>query len=523
MSNVKNKSRNFSIYLLKEKFNAKSSLKSGHSLGKSISAKNLPAGAVLYVLDSAPKDPWWKSYWGINKKLEQVLKGAIAFVDIDERCFALTFGHTYHYLKPESYEYDFGILTTLNAIDPEKIKSTDIFMPETARRERIQSPTAAQLTFFDINSDESIFKSLAGAVKNEYSELMRQVSGASNVRLSSKVAAQEVAELCSKLLEIYKSEDYKVTFPNIQNIQPVKDPAIIDMLDEQLVRDVEAKNTHVALTIPDIFNPNASAQVKYSGSGAAKEIYDEVDLKDFYQYLAERNKKDISIELLKKHMLNIQNENGYILEKHPIYNCLISDCEYEDQYYHLCDGQWYLIDREYLHDITEYLDEFFIQRTDLLDCDHKREDDYNSGIAEYDTNFICLDKKNIAPKGQTQIEPCDLYRVNNNSANLIHIKISTRSSSLSHLFNQGVNSIELVRLNEESRNTLKSIVDNLGEQHIDDSVFTVTFGIITKKPQTDRSKALPLFSKISLKRALSALELMAVKGEVVLIKDNVKR
>ena len=102
-----------------------------------------------------------------------------------------------------------------------------------------------------------------------------------------------------------------------------------------------------------------------------------------------------------------------------------------------------------------------------------------------------MDKTNIAPKKQTQIEPCDLYTVRNQRANLIHIKISTRSSSLSHLFNQGVNSVEIIRLNDDSRNKLKSLIDNMGEEYIDSSAFTVTFGIITKKPYSDKSKALP--------------------------------
>ena len=523
MSDNKNKSRSFSIYLLKEKFNAKNALKAGHTLGKPVNAKHLPADTVLYVLDNVPKDPWWKDFWGVNKDLKQVLKGAIAFVKVDRRTFALTFGHAYHHLKPECYEYDFGLLTTLNAVDPEKIKSTDIFMPETARRERIQSPIAAELTFFDVNSDESIFKSLAGAVKSEYSDLIRHVSGSSNVRLNSKIVAQDISELCLKLLEIYKSDDYKTTFPNIQNIQPVKDPVVINALDDLLVKEIKNKSDNIALTIPDIFNPNTSSQVKYSGSGRAKETFDEVNINGFYEYLKERKKKPTDIDFLKKHELNIQNENGYVLEKYSIYKSIIFDCENENEHYHLCDGQWYAIDKNYLQDVSKYLDGFFVQRADLIECDDRKESDYNSNLAKNDTSFVCLDMKNISPKGQTQIEPCDLYTVKNHSANLIHIKISTRSSSLSHLFNQGVNSVELIRLNEEARDKLKELVSDKGAAYIDNSSFTVTFGIVTHKPCSENSKALPLFSKISLKRALNALELMAVKAEVVLIKDNVNR
>lgn len=148
------KSRGFSIFLLKENYNAGNALKLEHSLGNPIvNAVNLPQDATLYISDKAATAPWWKDYWGIPQELEQVLKGAIVFLNVGQRCFVITFGHTHHNLQEISYEYDFGLRTTLNALDPEKIKSTDILMPENARRQRIQSPTASELTFFDFNSD----------------------------------------------------------------------------------------------------------------------------------------------------------------------------------------------------------------------------------------------------------------------------------------------------------------------------------------------------------------------------------
>lgn len=520
---ARGKSRNFSIYLLKIGFDSSNALKLSHSLGSPVQSKKLPDGAVLYILDTTPKDPWWKSYWGIENDLKQVLKGAIVFIRVDCRNFALTFGHAYHNLKPESYEYDFGVLTTLNAIDPKKIKSTDIFLPETARRERIQSPTAAQLTFFDINTDESIFKSLAGAVKEEYFDLFRHVSGASNVRISSKINSEKISDLCSRLLCIYNSEDFKTTFPNIQNIQPVKDPTVINSLNKLLVNAVNNQDDNVILTIPDIFNPNISTFISYAGSGRHKSSFNSVNIEDFYEYLLGRKVVEIDIVLLKKNKLRVKNENNIITEEYSIYNSLLFDCELSGKHYHLCDANWYLIDEDFLREVGEELDPYFMSCEELPKCYFKREDDYNSNVAKNNKEFICLDRKSIAPSKQTQIEPCDLFTIKNEKANLIHIKISTRSSTLSHLFNQGVNSIELVRLNSESKEKLKSLVGNKKSEYINKSEFIVTFGIITKKDPALKSNSLPLFSRVSLKRSLKSLQLMGVEGEVVLIKDKVAR
>jgi uncharacterized protein (TIGR04141 family) len=72
---------------------------------------------------------------------------------------------------------------------------------------------------------------------------------------------------------------------------------------------------------------------------------------------------------------------------------------------------------------------------------------YNAAIPALMNQFICLDQTDISPAGNTKIEPCDIYTVeedrsasNGHRGVLYYLKISTRSSHLSHLFNQGVNS-----------------------------------------------------------------------------------
>jgi uncharacterized protein (TIGR04141 family) len=45
------------------------------------------------------------------------------FLPVDDRCFALSFGHVHHNLKEVSYEYDFGLRVTLNCVDPHELKA----------------------------------------------------------------------------------------------------------------------------------------------------------------------------------------------------------------------------------------------------------------------------------------------------------------------------------------------------------------------------------------------------------------
>src|ERR1700730_8009067 len=132
------KSRSFSIYLLKRGFDASDALKADHVLDSGVDASELPEGASLFVLDNPPPERWWKGYFGLAKPLTQTSKGALIFLPVGQHCFALSFGHVFHNLKVESYEYDFGLRVTLNSVDPKKLKSTDILEPGAARRQRTQ-------------------------------------------------------------------------------------------------------------------------------------------------------------------------------------------------------------------------------------------------------------------------------------------------------------------------------------------------------------------------------------------------
>ena len=117
-----------------------------------------------------------------------------------------------------------------------------------------------------------------------------------------------------------------------------------------------------------------------------------------------------------------------------------------------------------------------------------------------------------------------LYTIENGGAVLIHIKISTRSSGLSHLFNQGINSIELLRTSEEAKSKLKNMLPKENMKNpIDQDKFKVVFGIITAKDKSKKSDNLPIFSRISLMRVIKQLGLMGIQREVILIKDCVTR
>lgn len=524
------KRRNFSIYLLKQGFNADNSLKEGHQL-QLLREDNtqIPIGGIMYYGQNPMKSPWWKEYWGINQELRLTSVGAIVFLPVGERWFAITFGTSYHNLKENSYEYDFGLRTTLNTLDPDKIKSTDLLMPETAKRQRIQIPNASNLTHFDISTDESIVKKLTGAVKNEYQDILRNATGACSLRFTTDCEPDELVRLCSRLYEIYTRRDYEESFPDLQNITPIKDPDLITPLDVLLLNDFRENSINLTLGIPDIVDYSTNFKVKYHGAARSSNEYEDVYIGNYREYLTERNVEIGNVSVFHKHSLCILDENGSPIQSFSIYKAFLYDCTYNHKTYHLCEGEWYEINTNFIDRLKSELDPIFIDTHAILcECNQKREDEYNINAqhtSPIELDVFCLDKKSIAPQGQRDIEPCDLIALKNDSVELIHNKISTRSAYLSHLFNQGVNSVMLLQQSSEAKEKLKELIGhnrNL-EERINNDRYHVTYGIISNKETRLKSDALPIFSRISLFRCVKMLKLMKIPTTVYLIKDNVDR
>ncbi|HHT9887228.1 TPA: DUF6119 family protein [Legionella pneumophila] len=522
------KARPFSIYLLKSGFNATNALKEENNLIESIDSKLLPENATLYLLDNSPTPPWWKSYFGIEKELSQVLKGAIVFLSVNNRCFAITFGHVSHNLKDSSYEYDFGILVTLNAVDSKKLKSLDTLEPGSARRQRIQLPLNSELTYFDFDRDNTILKSLTGKVKDEYKSLFKHSTGSSSIRISSDLGPEGLHSLCQKLLILYESKSYLTEFPDIQNIVPVRDPQKIKILNDSLVRAMQNKDDSITLTIPELIDYKEGVYITFFGEGAGK-VYDDVTIEHYYEYIEQNGIElyNLNLDLLKKHHLQLTNEDGHSRGiRANILKCLLFDAVIEEQKetYHICEGNWYYVDRNFVSELSEYLDSFCADTT-LPDYNHKNEGEFNKHCADMFNNCLCLDRSNISPKGQRQVEPCDIVEAQNNRVIILHhVKRSTDSATLSHLFNQGLNSIRLLRDDSEAFENFSKLINNKLQPQIEINYsvhqeFKIIYQIITHKDKIKKSLNLPLFSRISLKRAIKELRRMRVDVEFCFVND----
>ncbi len=520
----------FSIYLLKSHYTVASALSADHDMRANVQADRLPPGASLFVADPVPNEVWWQRFLGIGERLTQTFKGALLFVPTRSRLFAFSFGRAYHQLNRDSYESDFGLRVTLNALDPAKIRNTDTVEPANARRQRIQVPALSDLTVFDFDQETSVLKTVAGKARDEYSHLVRNVSGDQSLRISSTALPEDLPDLCSELLDLYQSRDYQKTFPGIRGISRVRDRDTIGQLNTRLMDGFRNQDPALLLGVPDLLDYGHVVQFRYQGVGG-KFIRDDASIDLYYEYLTERRRplESISLDDLAKHRLVVTDEEGRKRDHYSILKSLIYDTTLRSggSAYHLLEKNWYRVEHEYLAKLASDIKGAFAA-PGLPPFNHENEEKYNMAVAGGDANLVCLDGKNIAPTGQSQVEPCDLFCADSlpmgtgARAVFIHVKRSTRSTGLSHLFSQGAGAIELLLGDEEAVGKLEAMIDDVNDisgdggirRALAEGAVKVCFAIVTDKDPANGYSNLPLFSQINLRRALRQFKVMRIETTV---------
>ena len=511
-----------SVYLLKTGYNQSNALKKGLSLVPSEDC-SIPDGASLYLCSPPSKEPWWKSYLGIKRPLSQSMNSAILFLTENSRCYAVVFGNVAHYLDPNSYEYDFGIITTLNATDAKKLKSADSVEPETARRNRIQVPNAAELTSLDLTGNDKVFKKLSGSIKDEFKTWFSNLTGSDNARVSTKKSAKELGTVCSQLHQLYLSTEYKTTFSNFRNICRVLNPSDIATLNNKLIAAIKSRDSTLILSVPDNLKYDEFRGVRF-GRG---KTYPLLLIDSFWDHEGDRL-SDLTWKSFRNRRVRLVDDDDGILKEYAMNRCVIWETELDSASYHFVDGIWYFVEKKYLTHLANELSGLFVPST-LPENNCPVEAKYNESVASENPDFVCLDRSNFSSDG-ANIEPCDLYTVKDSLPVFIHVKIGVISSRLSHLFQQGLNSLDYLRgVNPSAKEKLCSILRGKMESSVQADAYTnaldsgsakIIYAILCKKDPMLGSKALPLFSRITLARVAKELKRAGVAVEVQLVKDN---
>ena len=509
-------------------------------------ANKLPGKPTVY-LSVPPEDLlpyWWVCYLGIEGNVScPKTRSALTFLEVNERWFALVFGHARHWLRRERIVKDFGVRVARNSIDPQKLRTCDISRPGTAFQIKTQAPANSDVNRFGFDYENDLWRALSGLVKKDYAEMFKWLSGNRNsVRCSSPVLAKDMEKLLGILKKCYDREPSEEDFTE-PDFQPVKCPKIKRALGSKLERELQEPEPDVLLAVPKIIDEGRYPLACLDDDITLSHSNVTIDL-----YLEHRSKNGGHFEAcgeggIKKLCLFDKDKPGF--KRFWLDECFVFETELQNRKYCLCEGEWYEIDKKLWDKAMDYLKNgpFLKKIVDLPEWgeDDKKKDDkkkyneekYNKGVGKQ-AGYLCLDKKYIGHR----LEPCDLFTTTSKSKNdptpiptLIHVKKHRSSQEYSHLFNQGFNSAKAILEDDATRNKMNELIESESKEKLEkkeepesnlkdskkvsgkkfegiapDAKLRVVFAVAIPEKRQKGLKTLPHFSQISLYRNLKSSE-----------------
>jgi len=522
---AKKSSRALSIYLIKHEF---------VEVNKIVKLKDCqPAVAIqlagvtsatLYVKKTPANPPKWVSLFeqSVEQNLIKTWKvpsvSAVLLLEVEKTRYAVTFGQGGRFLlHDDTWEERFGLLTTLKSVDAETLRCVDVQSLDAIQSQsRIQTGQEATADQFGLNVEQDMLKAVVGSPILQ--ELGNRMTGSDALSVSVKMNLADLPELLKSYKAQYDKELDAGLHEWVNNIAPVKNTSLIQDLEDELDKRINENNLeNLWLAIPEIIKWDAVAGFAFSDEKGV--IHPDVSFPAFVETLKQ---KKPSVAVLKEKRVFCVNEDYQRVEQSwTVYRCLYAEVDRKAEKYILNDGKWYCVDSSFLNRTLVSYGQLPKSKLNLPAYKGNGEGKYNieaEGVS--DGVLQLLDQKNIVHGGgRSKIEVCDLLSLNRE---LIHVKIYSKSSVLSHLFAQGFVSGQLLQMDSEFREKVIKILKPAfkgllsKEQSPDKDAFTVVYAIISDTEGDDLR--LPFFSQVNVNNTAKMLRGMGYKVELLKIK-----
>jgi len=510
MKKPKPNNRKLSLYLVKSEYKDFKSVIRSQADEYEVKRGSRVLG-TLYVKPMSGQRPAWFSLFdgSIQQSLQDTLKSrsvsAVFLLKRDGRIFALTFGYGRSLLKQGAWEEQFGLKVVLNSIDRDKIrvidrKNLDTMLTHT----RTQTSRKCAIEEFNLDVQQILLKAVMGEPREK--TLGSSISGADALSIICQVTLDTIEDKCDHLLKAFESQDYKKSFPWVNNVSEVTNKKTIQELDNQLVERIKAKKwDRLFLAVPEIVEWTNIDGFKFKESD--NEVHPDILLPDFFNAI--HNPEYLSSQYLRqRHVFQVSAESGMAEPRWSVYHCLNCEITNNEKAYILTESKWYEINSSFVSRVNarvKAVNKYSIQIAAKKD---EKESDYCRRLCESDPQrYALMDQEMIQyGGGHSRMEFCDVFTKHQE---LIHIKRYSGSSVLSHLFSQGVNCARVFisdlefceRVNQKLPTSHKFVAKKLPVSKDHNIVFAIISETADHLPES-----LPFFSKISLMRATQELQ-----------------
>ena len=493
---------------------------------------NVPFEAKAYLQREHTTAPKWLSffedYLDIDdpRSLRNVHNSLLLLIKAGGRVFAISQGYGFVAINRDRLERGFGLKTTLNAIDPEKIKCCDVRNIDlVVRQTRTMLNHESRLADFDIHLDQNLVRFISGQPSDK--DIGTLMQGSDSLSWTAGFDFQKLGEKCRDLFDLYSRDTYKQAFPFIDHMREVRDTALLDELEERLreaLRDRESSK--LMLAYPELQRWDAVEEFKVY-QGYQKSVFEEIHIDAIYRFADEHDIEEILPHKVK--VLPLDGDENAVAPRQDLYDYIVFETEHEECTYVLTLCKWYEVSADYLREVDAAVRA--IPSPDGLVLppieEGEHESAYNERCADADPSLALLDKALITIEGHSRVEVCDLL---SQGGHFVHVKRQSSSATLSHLFAQGSVSFTLLANYQDYRAKLLAQVQNLqwalpfdASDEGDRKSLTCVYAI-TAKSGGDVCDAIPFFSKVNLRTHKDTIEGMGFKVAacIVPIVDNGK-
>lgn len=430
-----------------------------------------------------------------------------------DHLFAITFGSGFQLLKSDAFVPNFGLKCVLNLVSSNnglrKISKYDISSSPKQTSQQL-SKKGSQVDFtLDYQTD--ILTGITGNFddKSKKDKILieyigKTISGSNSFSVNAQANIKNVDKILKLSVIAYEAQKYKRKgFAWIDNVSYIKhDNMLLEKLNNELDRklaDITEESDQIWFAVPEIVRWE-DIEGFYFGRQTTV-LKDDLNLIEYKQYIKRKEEAVFNIEKLKQSHIYAKNAKGDgYLHCWDAFQCLNAELELDSKTFMLINKNWYEINKNFQDETNKKFESYFNNKSGLnfIDCNYKDEDTYNKELSKQ-KNLICLDRNTVFyGGGQSQIEVCDILDENNKK--LIHIKKYSGSSVLSHLFSQGLVSMQLLIRDGKFRKKVEQKISSLKGSTFsfegNARKYDVVYGIITKSGS--QSLNIPFFSKVNL-------------------------
>lgn len=482
-------------------------------------------GTVYWDNSHVDIPQWVDSFFGGNINTDNIFTAnarAVLLVRVPvqhndlEKIFAVTMGYGKNMLKVNVTEERFGLKVILNTIKPDSLRRINkVNIGGNQKLSNEQLPLESDISDFGFDINRDLVSNISG-VSDDENYVTGLLTGGCMLSLTATVDITNIVDFLKKTYEKHRLDTYKYYFSWIDQIQPVKDTRLVERLDSNLITAINESSVNVWMAVPEIINWEEVRGFKYKG----RDVYDDIDI----SFVKESFREPLSSikQLKSKKIVAISALDNSERYSWNAYGCIYGELSLNGKSYCINSGKWYQINNKFVQQVNKDYNSTPISTIDFNDFTdtHKTENGYSIDFQKkHPDDYVVLDAHNFSyGGGHSKIELCDIL---SSDKELIHIKIFTGSSALSHLFSQAAVSAELVlsdtqfltlangKIKELSRNDNFTIKDRRS--------INVVFGII----HTTEAKLppIPFFSKVSFGYTKNRLQAFGLDVSIKTIKD----